>query len=575
MMRGGRAAFVWYPNTEEALCCCLHDCQEASETGQTMNVPALGLDEPSKSSGMDPEDPVRILCLADRADTELETRELREAGVSCIVERADNGGSLIEQLDGFNPHVVIAHSGLPAIDPLTAVRLVRERRPETPIIASSGGMDDVAAVKLMKAGAVDYVRKDDLARLPVALRGAMKRRRAELALRESLTRIEDLYDRAPCGFHSIDGDGLVIAMNEAELARFGYESHEVVGTKHICDLMAPASRARFAATFPIFKSTGVISDLEMDFIAKNGQALPSLVSATAVRDAGGNFIRSRTVVYDIAGLRGSQRSLAANIRILEAEHEVSPDGILVVDENGRILSYNGRLLEMWAIPTDLIQTGDDRPVLEAVTTRVADPEGFAARVQWLYQHRTERARDEIRMQDGRIFDRYSGPMTRDDGSYIGRVWFFRDITEPRQAEARLREEEAKFRSLVEQEISGIAIVRGDGTLAYVNPRFARMLGFDVGEVIGRPLLGFVPESERPIVREHLHAQMEGEKTIVQTETVIRSRNGTATDVLVHAALASYEGQPASIAVALDINRTQPVGACSATAEPNPPDGECL
>ena len=501
---------------------------------------------------MGPEHPARILCLADRADAELQTRELREAGVSCIVERADDGGSLIEQLDSFNPHVVIADSGLRTIDALTTIRLVRERRSEAPIIVCSAGMDDIAAVKLMKAGAVDYVRKDQLARLPAALRGAMKRRQTELAVRESLVRIEDLYDRAPCGFHSIDGDGLVVAMNEAELSRFGYEAHEVVGKRRIWELMAPDSRARFAATFPTFKSTGLISDLELDFIAKNGQALPSLVSATAVRDACGNFIRSRTVVYDITGLRGSQRSIAANISILKAEHEVSPDGILVVDENAKVLSYNSRFLEMWGLSPDLARTGDDGPLLEAVTTRLADPQGFVARVQWLYRHPAERARDEVLLCDGRVFDRYSGPMTRDDGSYIGRVWFFRDITERKQAEERLREEEAKFRSLVEQEISGIAIVRGDGTLAYVNPRFARMLGFDVGDVIGRPLLGFVPESERPVVQEHLHAQMEGEKTIVQAETVIRSRNGAATDVLVHAALASYEGQPASIAVALDI-----------------------
>lgn len=115
--------------------------------------------------------------------------------------------------------------------------------------------------------------------------------------------------------------------------------------------------------------------------------------------------------------------------LLTTQQEASIDGILVVDEKGRILLYNHRFIEMWKLPEKLVEDRADDPVLQFVRAQMADPQSFDQRVQYLYNHRQETGRDELTLADGRFFDRYSAPMFGPEERYYGRIWYFRDITE--------------------------------------------------------------------------------------------------------------------------------------------------
>jgi diguanylate cyclase (GGDEF)-like protein len=93
---------------------------------------------------------------------------------------------------------------------------------------------------------------------------------------------------------------------------------------------------------------------------------------------------------------------------------------------------------MWRIPQNVVAAGSDDVVLQAGTEQLKDPQGFYDRVIRLYEHPEEVGHDEIEFKDGRVFDRYSAPLYDSDRKYLGRVWFFRDITTQKQAEAELR-----------------------------------------------------------------------------------------------------------------------------------------
>ncbi|OGV59272.1 MAG: hypothetical protein A2X45_22865 [Lentisphaerae bacterium GWF2_50_93] len=99
-----------------------------------------------------------------------------------------------------------------------------------------------------------------------------------------------------------------------------------------------------------------------------------------------------------------------------------------------IVSYNRRFIEMWGVPQEFVDRKDDGPVLQHMARQLADPESFLQRVQYFYEHRQETGRDELCLEDERIFDRYSAPMFGPDGRYYGRVWYFRDITGQRRQE---------------------------------------------------------------------------------------------------------------------------------------------
>ncbi|HYM59429.1 MAG TPA: PAS domain S-box protein, partial [Thermoanaerobaculia bacterium] len=150
----------------------------------------------------------------------------------------------------------------------------------------------------------------------------------------------------------------------------------------------------------------------------------------------GRFERSKaSLIRLMRGQRASQRSQRTTIAILRAQQEATLDGILVVDQRGRILSYNQRFLEIWGIPVTLAATGVDEVILHYAADAVIDKAGFLALVEFLYAHPEEiRNGDLLALKDGRVLSRSSVPVVVDNGKITGRAWYFRDITEARKAE---------------------------------------------------------------------------------------------------------------------------------------------
>ncbi|GEM_PF-1469432 len=163
--------------------------------------------------------------------------------------------------------------------------------------------------------------------------------------------------------------------------------------------------------------------------------------AKVVRE-GGKAVEVYGTFQDITERKRAEEELQFRNVLLSTQQETSLDGILVVDESARILSYNRRFVEMWGLPAKLVEDGLDEPVLQFVAAQVAEPRSFVQCVEYLYEHRQAISRDELNLADGRVFDRYSAPMFGADAHYYGRVWYFRDITEHRRAEVALRKNEA-------------------------------------------------------------------------------------------------------------------------------------
>jgi diguanylate cyclase (GGDEF)-like protein/PAS domain S-box-containing protein len=129
------------------------------------------------------------------------------------------------------------------------------------------------------------------------------------------------------------------------------------------------------------------------------------------------------------GNRSSRSSLRTTIAILKAQQEATLDGILVVDKEGRILSYNQRFLEIWGIPPSSAATADDNELLGYAAERVADWDAFIELVNHLYTHPEEvRTDDRVELKDGRTLSRASVPVRSGKG-VTGRAWYFRDVTE--------------------------------------------------------------------------------------------------------------------------------------------------
>jgi PAS domain S-box-containing protein len=118
-----------------------------------------------------------------------------------------------------------------------------------------------------------------------------------------MAELEELYNNASCGYHSLDTLGLVVRMNDLELRWLGYHRDEVVGKMHVSQLLAPESLPIFHEHFPRIQAGLEIENVEVFFRRKDGTTFPALLSATAARDYSGRFLHSRTMVIDLSRIK--------------------------------------------------------------------------------------------------------------------------------------------------------------------------------------------------------------------------------------------------------------------------------
>lgn len=129
-------------------------------------------------------------------------------------------------------------------------------------------------------------------------------KQAESAARSDLStvalqrdEVQDLYDHAPCGYHSLDHQGRVLRMNQTELGWLGLRREQAVG-RPFTDFLTEDSQAIFRERFPQFVRDGSIKDLELELVRGSGTPMPVLVSATAIKDAQGHMLSTRSTVFD-------------------------------------------------------------------------------------------------------------------------------------------------------------------------------------------------------------------------------------------------------------------------------------
>ena len=141
--------------------------------------------------------------------------------------------------------------------------------------------------------------------------------------------------------------------------------------------------------------------------------------------------------HAVEQLKHAQEELIWKTAFLEAQVNSSIDGILVINQDRRMILQNQRFVDLFKMPPHIAEEAGDENRLRWVTKMIKNPEPFFEKIRQLYAHPDETSCDEIELNDGTILDRYSSPVKGKDGKYYGRIWTFRDITERKKFEAKL------------------------------------------------------------------------------------------------------------------------------------------
>jgi PAS domain S-box-containing protein len=188
------------------------------------------------------------------------------------------------------------------------------------------------------------------------------------------------------------------------------------------------------------------------------------------------------------------------LAILRAVFESTADGLLLVDNSGKVLDFNKRFQELWRIPPLVLNTHDDEIILNHILDQLLYPEKFIAKVKELYHNPEAISHDQIEFKDGRFFERYSRPLKVGENS-IGRIWSFRDVTE-------LKKNQEIFSTITDLSPDIICILSIEGKIKYISKATVHLHGFFPDELVGTMFIERVHPDDKKLFQERLKKFMD-------------------------------------------------------------------
>jgi PAS domain S-box-containing protein len=251
--------------------------------------------------------PLRVLVLEDQAaDAELLVFALRRAGFAPVWKRVQTEGDFLAEIRNL-PDVILSDYSMPQFSGLRAAELLRDSGLHIPFILISGTVGEDVAVEAMQLGATDYLLKDRLGRLGIAVERALEQTRlrnerdeAEAALFKAGALQRAIFNSVSFSSIATDANGVIQIFNVGAERMLGYTAAEVVNIITAVDIHDPleliaratALSSEFATPIApgfealVFKATRGIEDIyEVTKVRKDGSRFPAVVSITALRDA--------------------------------------------------------------------------------------------------------------------------------------------------------------------------------------------------------------------------------------------------------------------------------------------------
>ncbi len=288
---------------------------------------ALSADNPVQQEALGRLSPLVMQKLAEQAyGVELRRTEGMAAAVQ-LVSTAE-GKRLMDEIRGVITAMEATESGL------LELRLQRTRRNAAVAVAI------LAFGLLLDAALVGVI-------LLVLRRDIRARDAAAAELRRRATEIHELYNRAPCGYQSLDAEGRILMINDTELGWLGLEREEVAGRMRFSDLLTPEYRPVFERSFAGFKERGAVDNLEYEMLRKDGTTFPVILNAVVVRGEDGRYLFSRATLFDITERKRNER-LAEQARVYaESIVDTVREPLVILTHDLRVNSVNRAYLEMF------------------------------------------------------------------------------------------------------------------------------------------------------------------------------------------------------------------------------------
>jgi diguanylate cyclase (GGDEF)-like protein/PAS domain S-box-containing protein len=272
----------------------------------------------------------------------------------------------------------------------------------------------------------------------VAAHDVTEWRRSEAVRQDSTNKYRALFEESGDAIWLMD-DETVLDCNSAAREMFGYDvsatmpkPYELSPLKQFDETPSgTAAKQKIAAALLSGKER-----FEWLHQRRNGEVFPAEVYLTALTLSGRSVLLA--TIRDITERKHAEEALLFKTALLEAQAESTIDGIIAIDESDRIILVNRQFKIGFDIPDELLSQREGALVRQHVMGKMQGAEAFIEKIEYIDSHRDEKSNDELRLKNGKIFDRYTAPLIDARGQYRGRISYHRDITERKAAEERIQ-----------------------------------------------------------------------------------------------------------------------------------------
>jgi PAS domain S-box-containing protein len=276
---------------------------------------------------------IRILHLEDHpSDAEEVARILKRANIRCEFQVIDTREQYVKALIEFKPEIVLSDHSLPAFNSMEALDILQHTGDRIPFILVTGAVSEEFAINALHKGADDYILKDRMQRLPVAVAGAMEkyshereRRRQEIILRNIDSNSLDMI----C---SMDEEGRFVHVSAASFAILGYLPSELHGRKYIDLLFEEDVEITLDMSAQIMAGNPVTM-FENRCLRKDGNIVPILWSARWESTDRTMYC----VAKDATEKRNAEKAIIAERKRLSDLFLIAPVSMCILKGKGHVL----------------------------------------------------------------------------------------------------------------------------------------------------------------------------------------------------------------------------------------------
>ena len=266
--------------------------------------------------------PTKILILEDYpSDAELVKLELKEANLDFVSKRVETKDDFLTSLESFSPDIILADYKMPQWTAIDALKLLKEKSYDLPFILVTGNQTEEIAVESMKQGAVDYIIKDSLKRLPNAVINALKNEEfkkakfeAEEAFRDEYNFRKTIEDTMLAGIQAVDVNLTQTYVNAAFCQMVGRSRDELIGALPPFIYWPEDKKEELMEhIYTLLREMSLSFQFETEYRKKNGERFCVQILSSAMKDCKGNITGWVMVVHDITGQKLKEEQIRSSL----------------------------------------------------------------------------------------------------------------------------------------------------------------------------------------------------------------------------------------------------------------------